>query len=57
MQYQIFQIDIMKIVEQVKGEMQKKWDLMTEREFFFLYGIFLVNNDFLSNKLKLLYLS
>lgn len=57
MQYQIFQIDIMKIVEQVKGEMQKKWDLMSEREFFFLYGIFLVNNDFLSNKLKLLYLS
>lgn len=57
MQYQIFQIDIMKIEEQVKGEMQKKWDLMTEREFFFLYGIFLVNNDFLSNKLKLLYLS
>ena len=57
MQYQIFQIDTMKIVEQVKGEMQKKWDLMSEREFFFLYGIFLVNNDFLSNKLKLLYLS
>lgn len=57
MQYQIFQIDIMKIVEQVKGEMQKKWVLMSEREFFFLYGIFLVNNDFLSNKLKLLYLS
>ena len=57
MQHQIFQIDIMKIVEQVKGEMQKKWDLMSEREFFFLYGIFLVNNDFLSNKLKLLYLS
>lgn len=57
MQYQIFQIDIMKIVEQVKGEMEKKWDLMSEREFFFLYGIFLVNNDFLSNKLKLLYLS
>lgn len=57
MQYQIFQIDIMEIVEQVKGEMQKKWDLMSEREFFFLYGIFLVNNDFLSNKLKLLYLS
>ena len=57
MQNQIFQIDIMKIVEQVKGEMQKKWDLMSEREFFFLYGIFLVNNDFLSNKLKLLYLS
>lgn len=57
MHYQIFQIDIMKIVEQVKGEMQKKWDLMSEREFFFLYGIFLVNNDFLSNKLKLLYLS
>lgn len=57
MQYQIFQIDIMKIVEQVKGEMQKKWDLMSEREFFFLYGIFLVNNDVLSNKLKLLYLS
>lgn len=57
MQYQIFQIDIMKIVEQVKGEMQKKWDLMSEREFFFLYGIFLVNNDFLYNTLKLLYLS
>ena len=57
MQYQIFQIDIMKIVEQVKREMQKKWDLMSEREFFSLYGIFLVNNDFLSNKLKLLYLS
>ena len=35
MQYQIFQIDIMKIVEQVKGEMQKKWDLMSERVFFF----------------------
>lgn len=57
MQYQIFQIDIMKIVEQVKREMQKKWDLMSEREFFFLYGIFLVNNDFLYNTLKLLYLS
>ena len=40
MQYQIFQIDIMKIVEQVEGEMQKKWDLMSERDILFFYMVF-----------------